>query len=180
MTRPKNGTALSGSNRKNTVIYKAVKKHANILAGGWVLAIDPSCGSASSDPGWAIYEKGELQDSGIIEITKSKDLVYRLQELRRGVSGLQETYDPDVCIVEHIPPRRFGRGGSATGHSSLLQAMGVCLASTDARVLMRVRPRDWQALAAAVWSRSKKSDKADAEGIGYALISLAKEIMDGK
>ena len=175
MTQQKSGLSVVS---KGTVIYKEVRKHRNLLATGIVLAIDPSCGSSYSDPGYAVYSAGELQKSGIISLNKSRDLPYRLQQLRQMILALADRENPDALVVEHIPPRRFGGNGSATAHSSLLQAMGVSLASTNAPVIIRVRPRDWQKLASPVWNRNMKSDIADAEAIGWSVINLAQEIIN--
>lgn len=174
MTRKTGGATASQSNAgKKTVLHKSVKKYVNEILDGTLVAIDPSCGSSSSDPGYAIYRKGKLEESGIIPLNKDRELPYRLQELRAALSDKFRKLG--VLVVEYIPPRRFGRG-SATSHSSLLQAMGVALASTDAEVLLRIRPRDWQRLAAPIWSRATKSDEADAIAIGWAIIRLAREL----
>lgn len=173
MTRRKGGASRSSSSTR-TVLHKSVRRHVDQILDGTLVSIDPSCGSSSSDPGYAIYRRGELIESGIIPLNKERELPYRLQELRTALSDKFRRV-PGVLVVEHIPPRRFGRG-SATSHSSLLQAMGVALASTDAEVLLRVRPRDWQRLAAPIWSRETKSDEADAVAIGWAIIRLAREL----
>lgn len=171
MTRKASGSSSSTGNR--TVLYKSIRTYTKQILEGTLVAIDPSCGSSSSDPGYAIYSNGLLVESGIIPLNKERELAYRLQELRAALFA--KFGCPTVLVVEHIPPRRFGKG-SAVSHASLLQAMGVALASTDSGILLRIRPQDWQRLAAPIWSKATKSDEADAIAIGWAVIRLAREI----
>ena len=159
----------SGPYGLTTLRGKITKKVAREIMEGTLLAIDPSCGSESSMPGYALYRGAELIKSGTLDIKKiSRDVAYRLQDLS---SMLGEFKDIDVLVVEHIPARRYG-GGGATGHASLLNAEGVCLASTKAARILRVRPQTWHSMKPDHWI---KGDAADAEAIGHCVITIARE-----
>jgi len=156
----------------STLLSKITKKVAKEILGGTLLAIDPSCGSASSQPGYAIYREGVLTESGILEIESiSRDVGYRLRDLRSMLSDLSEENHIDVLVVEHIPARRYG-GGGAAGHASLLNAEGVCLASVDAPRILRVRPQTWHSMKPEGW---EKTDTWDAIAIGHCVIKIARE-----
>jgi hypothetical protein len=120
-------------------------------------------------PGYAIYRGGKLEECGTLEIPNIKrDVGFRLQDIRRD---LEEFETPDVVVVEHIPSKRYG-GGGAVGHASLLMAMGVALASTNAEVVLTVRPATWHSMKPVGW---EKTDAWDAVAIGHCVIELAKE-----
>lgn len=97
---------------------------------------------------------------------------YRLQDIRRDLESFET---PDVVVVEHIPARRYG-GGGATGHASLLMAMGVALASTNAEVVLTVRPATWHSMKPPTW---EKDDAMDAVAIGHCIIEIAKQFDTG-
>lgn len=142
-----------------------------IIQTGRILALDPSCGSASSMPGYAIYEAGVLTDSGIIDVPGiHRDLPYRLQDIARVLRT--EFPAPDVLVIERIPARRFG-GGSATAHASLLAAEGLMMGTLEVPVVVRIRPQAWRALRHEDWV---KGDEEDAKAMGYALLNVCKQI----
>lgn len=149
------------------------KKDRELILGGTMISIDPSCGSQSSLPGYAIYGKGVLQESGVLEIDISKDLPYRLQELNRA---LVELGPFDVLCYENIAPRRFG-GGGATGHASLLKSVGVVLGAVSYKLALGLRPNYWKRHVSRGYI---KSDEADAIEMGRILIDIARgEITSG-
>jgi hypothetical protein len=119
-------------------------------------------------PGYAIYDQGILTESGTFEFSINRDLGYRLQDLRKDLAKIEGV---TALAVEHIPPRRYG-GGGATGHASLLCAMGTCLSSTDCDIILTVRPQTWHSMKPEGWV---KGDAEDAEAIGHCIIEIAKE-----
>ena len=159
----------------NTKIWTECRKHMDILRGGTMLCLDPSCGSASSMPGYALYSAGELVDSGIIEVSGiHRDLPYRLQDIARV---LREDFPrPDVLVIEEIPVRRFG-GGSATAHASLLKAAGLMMGTVEAPLVIRVRPQVWRALRPDTW---KKGDEQDAIALGYAVLQVCNYVDEAR
>ena len=135
-----------------------------------IIGIDPSCGSSSSLPGYAIWEGGEITDTGVIDMPLSAELHERLAYL--AVALRDEFPLPDVLVVEDIPPRRYG-GGSATGHASLLRATGAIYAAREWPEVVRLKPRTWRAHRPADWV---KGDAEDARALIYAARKLAELI----
>lgn len=168
------GSKRKWSLTKGTKLYKECRKHMELLEGGTMLCIDPSCGSTGSMPGYAIYKAGKLEDSGIIEIPNvSRDLPYRLQDL---LKVLQEDFDrPDILVTEAIAPRRFG-GGGATGHASLLRSTGVVLAAYHDLPVLAIRPQAWRKMPHEGWF---KDDEQDAIAFGHCALEVCRRITNG-
>lgn len=154
--------------------YKEIRSNIRSLLHGVVLCIDPSCGSMSSMPGWAVSRGGELVDSGTITLPVGEDLWVRLQALHHGLRKLMKEYNPDLMIFEDIAPRRYG-GGSAHSHASLLKAVGVTLSVSGPTAYIGLRPP--------IWTKAKRSsyvkgDRADAVEMLYVAISSAEVIAE--
>lgn len=155
---------------------KMSKSLKEALVSGTVLAVDPSCGSSSSLPGFAVYSAGELIDSGVIPIDISQDLPGRLRQLHNFICSSMHHLSCDVLVYEDIPPRRYG-GGSAHGHASLLKSVGTILGAVDHRHAIGLKP--------AMWTRHKsvdyvKGDEQDAIEMGRIAIAIARgEITTG-
>ena len=136
---------------------------------GQVLAIDPSSGSEKSQPGYAIYQAGELIDCGLINIKWGDAVANRLYRL---ASSLREDFkQPDILVVEHLAPF-MGEGKSffsTRNVISLHQSVGVIMSIWDVPVLA-VSPRSWQALTP---DNYVKSDQNDAIMLGWTVIHKA-------
>lgn len=140
------------------------------------MAVDPSCGSRSSMPGYAIYRAGDLVESGTIQIGDvSRPLPYRLQDLGEEIRNMYLRVDPDVLVVEELPVRRFG-GGSATAHASLLKSAGAVFATAPAQRVITIRPQAWRQLTHDGWY---KDDEQDAIAMGHAVVAVARIVRDG-
>jgi hypothetical protein len=161
-----------GIPNKTTVLYKQIRREWELLVTGRVIAIDPSCGSSSSMPAYAIYEQGRLLESSIIRLEPDLPLHKRLYTLRHRLDMISPT---DILIYEEIPPVRFyGNGRTSAGsQSSLLKSVGVVLASIKADVAIGMRPSVWKKLTQASYV---KSDRADAEEMGRIAIEIATHI----
>ena len=82
-------------------LQETVGKLRDSILKGTVIAIDPSCISSSSVPGWAVYRKGILESSGTIEgISPYVDLNRRLMYIGRYIRENFE--EPDVLVLEKI------------------------------------------------------------------------------
>ena len=126
---------------KTTEIYKRIRPLTSIIQKGTIIAIDPSIGSSSSMPGWAVYHLSELIDSGVLDIDSSLSVYERAQDIHRKLHQLYKYYKPDVLIYEEIPDQAymppastrvnhrpsFATGNNAKAHSTLLKALGVVL-----------------------------------------------------
>jgi hypothetical protein len=152
--------------------YQDIARCTKHIAEGIVIAIDPSIGSNSSMPGFAVYVAGELQDSGILEIDPRQSVPVRLQRLAFLIRKLYKEWIPDVLVYEDIPPTRFG-GGNAGAHSSLLKSVGVVLSVSGPDFYVGIQPRSWKQIAR---SSYVKGDVEDAEEIGWVVIEEAKRI----
>jgi hypothetical protein len=140
-----------------------------------MLSIDPSSGSANSQPGYALYRGGQLIDSGLVRIRSGDHISNRLYRLART---LREEFDkPDVLVTENIPPF-MGEGPGAAFATrnviSLHQAIGVIMSVWDVPVL-QVSPRSWRSH---VPDNYHKSDENDAIMLGWTALLKLKEIDD--
>lgn len=141
------------------------------LQQGIVVAIDPSIGSNSSMPGWAVYKAGELLGSGTFALDLNKGRPQRLQQLAHFLRKLYATWNPDVLVYEEVPSQRYGGGnnfGNAKAHASLLNALGVVLSISGPDYYVGLQPISWKKCARPTYV---KSDQADAEEIGWVAIS---------
>lgn len=155
---------------KTTRVYSEFVEHHGLVLRGVLLCIDPSIGSNSSMPGWAVYDAGLLIESGTIAINPSGSVPERLQVLNRKMRGLISQWDPDILIYEEIPAQRYG-GGNANAHASLLKALGATLAVAGPRAWLGLHPLTWKRLAR---SSYVKSDEADAIELGYVALIISR------
>lgn len=176
------------SKRKKRTQYgiEAVRKKVHSITdeilGGHVLAIDPSCISYSSFPGWALYKKGKLHSSGVINtISPSYSLEKRLQLL--GKYCREKFKEPDVLAIEHI------QLGTRTSMTSTIRATGAIIGNFECEHVISVSPLSWQSAALKHlnlegnndyekyqhYKAKHKSDEADAIWLGRFIVDLAKE-----
>lgn len=157
---------------KDTKAYQEIQKNLHRLTDGIVVSIDPSIGSTSSMPGYAVYVSGELKESGIIEIDSDKPKWTRLQSLAYNMRKLYTQWDPDILVYEDIPSQRHG-GGNANAHASLLNAVGVILSISGPDGYVGLHPMSWKKMVRPTYV---KGDKEDAEEMGWIAINLAHHI----
>lgn len=152
-------------------LYQEVKEHLDDLILGIALVVDPSIGSSSSSPGWAIYDKCKLQTSGTIDTGGSHlPLWQRARTLGEEIRSLCEKYRPDILLYEDIPATS---GFNPNAQASLLKAVGVVLASTDTESVVGIHPASWKNY---VDEHYRKGDEEDAIYIGKIAIDLAQHI----
>lgn len=140
---------------------------------GTVLAIDPSSGSANSQPGYALFINGQLKDSGLVRIRSGDHISNRLYRLSRT---LREEFEaPSILITENIPPF-MGEGPGAQFATrnviSLHQSIGVVMSVWDVPVV-QVSPRTWRSR---IPDNYLKSDENDAIMIGWSAIQTARKL----
>ena len=167
----------SNSKKKLPKSRYQIERCATALLEGRVLAIDPSSGSQSSLPGYALFDKGELIDHGVIKLKISRELPRRLNEL--GEALKTEFPAVDVLVIEDIPVRSYGKGASP--HASLLKAVGCILACCTYREFVEISPPTWKAYVRRNPERFskvyEKSDDLDAWIIGQYALDTAREIL---
>lgn len=139
---------------------KYVRNVKHKVLNGRLLAVDPASGKKSS-PGYALYEKGELVESGVIDIPGG-GVGQRLSNL--FVCLAEAFKDVDVLAIEKL--RRV--------HPTLFWAAGVTVAAVNAPVLVEVPITFWKTVARQK-AKYAKADDADAECIGEVLVFIARE-----
>ena len=156
-----------------TQVYANIRGSVDALINGVVLVVDPSMGSLSSLPGWAVYRSGVLVDSGVLEVHVEGTRWSRLKEVYRQLANFSAAWKPDVCVYEEIPVSAHG-GRSQVSHASLLLALGVTMAAVDAPAFVGIPPISWKRFTS---SDYVKSDEQDAIEMGRITISMARSIM---
>ncbi len=160
---------------KLTALDKSVQENINALISGVILAIDPSSGSAASQPGYALYAGTSLKDSGLVRIRSGDHISNRLHRLSRTLRD--EFSKPDLLVTENIPPFMGDGPGAAFATRnviSLHQSVGVIMSVWDVPVVL-VSPRSWRSL---VPDNYLKSDENDAIMIGWTAVQKARELAD--
>lgn len=159
---------------KTTQAYTEIRNAAHELQHGIVLAVDPSIGSQSSMPGWAVYSGGELVHSGVVAIDSGSSTPLRLQRLNYSIRKLVAEHQPDVMVYEAITDVPY-KGFSARGHAPLQKALGAILSISG--------PSKYVGLFAISWTRMaretyRKGDENDAVEMGWVAIAEAKRIQE--
>jgi hypothetical protein len=178
MTRTKSSTGKkTKSSKRGSVPKSAIEKeafeHSTALLYGTILAIDPSSGSANSQPGYALYSRGKLIDSGLVRIRSGDHISNRLYRLSHSL--LEEFEQPDLLVTENIPPfMGDGPGASFATRNviSLHQSIGVIMSVWPVPVVA-VSPRSWRSL---IPDNYVKSDENDAIMIGWTAIETARRV----
>lgn len=161
---------------RSTVLYKEIRALAPLIMETNLLAIDPSCGSTNSVPGWAHFRNGFLVDSGVMDIDIGAPLHIRLQQVMRATHKLASTTNATILAYENVPAVRFhGRGRYTAGsQASLLKAVGVVMAASMTDHAIGLRPSVWKKLVSATYV---KSDRNDAVEMGLIVCQYARHIM---
>lgn len=164
-------------------VKKKVGPLVDTISTGELLCIDPSIISSSSVPGWAVYSKGKLKESGTISgIDPRCSVAERLQFLGKALR--MEFDNPDVLAIEHIENHggHIGRALTPT-----VRATGAFIAAFDCPVISMV-PLVWiryvpmELNGKTPTQKHKdykarfKSDALDAEMIGHAIIKIMEEL----
>lgn len=158
---------------KSSNIYQTIHENRLLLTQGKVLSIDPSVGSHSSMPGYAVYKAGVLQESGTLKINPELPTWKKLQELHRLLRNLSKLHEIDACIYEQMPVSAHG-GRSQVSHATLLMAVGVTIGAVQARAFIGILPMSWKQHASPGYV---KSDEQDAIEIGRIVIEMAQQMI---
>lgn len=163
-------------------VKQKIRGIESLILEGTVLAIDPSCISVSSLPGYAIFSQGKLVKSGVISgISPAAPLEARLQFL--GKYCRERFEEPDVLVIEHI------QMGGRINMQSTIRASGAIIGNFECEYVISVNPLAWQKyiekrinlgegndyIKYQEYKQSHKSDEVDAQMLGMALLCMAKE-----
>lgn len=134
---------------------------------GYVLAIDPSSGSATSKQshiGYAVFNQGEMTEQGFLAMKgKGKAPWTRLNIIQNML--IAEFSQPDVLVIEMI------RTIHQRMEMSLLWAVGVSVAALCPKYgMIEMPPQTWRRF---IDDDYVKSDNNDAVAIGHAAFQLA-------
>lgn len=124
---------------------------------GTILAVDPSIGSASSMPGYALVVDGVMVDSGILSINPRESASKRLSGIQHQLLALVP--NPNVLVIEKIAPM-LSCGGA--GVIQLHWACGVILATYPDAVPVMIPNQTWKKYLRDKGIEYKKSDENDA------------------
>lgn len=152
--------------------YQKIKPLAKLITTGKLLCVDPSTGSQSSMPGFAWYNKGELEESGVIEVDARLNRSLRLYEISRTIK--EEFPKPDILIVEYIPPVRYKGGMNSNALMALQKAIGAIMAAHPFENLLEIPEAAWRSHKP---EKYIKSDEWDAITLGICAINIAKQVI---
>lgn len=146
--------------------YSTLHANCGTILGGTLVTIDPSIGSASSSPGYAMFFEGRLQISGTLYINHRESVYKRTRRLYETVATLLPT-PPDVLGIEGLP--------SSFANVKTIWAVGLSIAAADAMLTLEIPIPFWKAFAKQKAGYAK-GDEADAIVMGEALIAYCQEI----
>lgn len=158
---------------KTTKTYKQIEPLSELITTGRMLCIDPSTGSTSSKPGFAVYNQGELLEAGEIDLDVKMNRSKRLYEISRTIR--EEFQLADILCVEYIPPVSYRGGMNSNAIMALQKAIGAILAAQPFEYLLEIP--------ASAWKQAKdddyyKSDMMDSVYLGKYVIDLAEHIIN--
>lgn len=155
---------------KPNKMQQALRPHVATVLSGTVLAIDPSSGSRNSQPGYALLQRGQLVDSGLLRIGSGRALHSRLYDLAHT---LRESFEePDILVTEFIAPGLSETGYFGKSMVSLQRAVGVVQSCFD-RPCIEVAPRSWRAH---IPEPYYKADDNDAVMLGFSVLWAAQDM----
>ena len=175
--------------KKASEIRAKLWKYRDILLNGRWVAIDPSCISSSSKPGYALFDKGEFVEQGILDVPYRPDLAFRLQGIRQLI---QTDIDPyvDLCLIEETPVRPIRT--KATAHTEGRSFMNFAAISSQkqscgsiksafrwGKPVIELSAMVWHATASRLGWHVSKEDSDDARLIGETALVLLREVLSG-
>ena len=154
-------------------MYTFLQENVDEILFGSLLCIDPSIGSNSSQPAFAFYQTGKVIAKGRGIVDAALPLAQKCAGVSSLTSSLIEKYKPSFVILEGIPAQSHGR--NATGHATLLKAVGAILAGINKQPMIEITPMMWKARARPEYT---KSDVNDAIEMGWVVIEMAKLMLE--
>ena len=161
---------------KKTKTYKAIEPLVDVILDKTMLCIDPSTGSQSSMPGFALFEKGIKVESGIIEVDHKLNKSLRLYEISRCIR--EDFKDIDLLVVEYIPPVGYKGGMNSISLMALQRSIGAIVASLPFENLLEIPAASWKAYKPEEY---EKTDEWDSICLGLCAIAIATYVkVEGK
>jgi hypothetical protein len=174
MEKSKRRKQTKHSNTRD-VLLAAASAYRQLLETGRVVCIDPSSGSQSSQPGFALFAAGILQASGTLKVTPDYAPSRRYRQLLAGVVELRDKFQPDVLIIEKLP-LFMGSGGrmfNQQGVVNLHRSVGVIMAGMDCERVLEVSPATWHTYLRNLGKEAlyRKTDSNDAIVLGLTVFA---------
>ena len=146
----------------------AIKANADLILDGWLVCVDQATGLGDSDPGYASFYKGELQESGTLQVS-AKGLPEALRQIQEQLTerGLNEC---DFLVVEAHRGRLV--------HPHLHYSSGAILAGVECWAWTKIPVQHWKKTARAN-PDYKKGDENDAIEFGRTVVGDARGVRDG-
>lgn len=138
--------------KEQKLFRKELAPLAYTVLKGRMLAIDPG----SNALGWALFEKGQLAESGVIHANNKNKPHRRILSIMEELSEVTPRAIDVLCIEKMF---RF--------NPSLLWSVGAVITTKEPELFVEVPVRIWQAL---LGDDYEKSDERDAIAIGNAVI----------
>ena len=164
----------SKDTEERSQLHRAISFNRKSLLEGDVIAIDPSSGSRESLPGFAIFSKGKLIRSGVIEVPVRlmRGLNYTPHRLQWISKNLTDTFPQtfDVLIMEGIHFKTNAKTNPKS-FQQLNQAIGAIIGGLRWNYIVNIYPWHWKELLSGVY---EKGDAMDAINIGTAVMRIAK------
>jgi len=159
---------------KDSKIYQQISSHYREILEGTFIAFDPSSGSSSSMPGYAIFKEAKLIESGIIKLRPQDTKNVRLYSIAEAIR--EEFPQADIIAIENIPPVSYNRKGSMSGWSlvALQRSVGALMSCFNCSYI-EVAPASWQKYK---FEGYDKSDEMDSICIGLCCIDIARQIQE--
>jgi hypothetical protein len=157
------------SSKSISKIDANINRYYQTILSGTILVIDPSSGSSSSMPGYAIYEHGILKDQGYIDVPIPNDIHVRLRYIMQCIQ--KQFPIVDILVIEDIPIR-MGRFTSGVAVRNLHRSIGVFLAAVKCNTVIEITPASWRRYIDA--AKYAKADWNDAIVMGYTVVDKAR------
>ena len=148
--------------------------------------------TATKRTGWAYYLNGELEASGVIDLSKNKDSRLRVEEMEMRIFQLLSDYNPDMVVIEENSVGRNAKIERMLGH--IVGAVSGW-ARDHYKCVLQLTPSEWRKRVrlktgiacpvprneAKAWSvkmvsnlfhKTVTDDESDAILLGYAIIDL--------
>lgn len=150
---------------------KHVAKYAERVLTTTLLAIDPSSSSRGSQPGYAFFRGGVMQEAGVFEIPPGMALNRKLHRL---VTDLRSSFtEVDVLVLEYISPF-FANRGFNKSNMSLQRACGAVQGAVESEICIEVPPMTWHQYKPEGY---EKSDMGDAILQGETVLITAEKLL---
>ena len=134
-----------------------------------------SIDSSSSKTGWAVFDNGEYQESGLIDLSKEKDSDHRIELMCKKIIQLLKEKSPSIVVIE-----KLNVGRNMVALPALCKVIGVvyCYSILSNDVFYyEIQPSQWRSKLG-MQANGRKRDEYKKLSIQYAKKIAHKNITD--